>query len=327
MHRIVFLERQSVNAEFRRPAFPHEWVEYAESEQGQVVERLRGASVLIANKLSVGEAELSELPELKLVAVAATGVDRIDLGACRRRGVSVANVRGYAAHSVAEHALMLALALRRNLLPYVEDVRRGRWAESAQFCLLTHTVRDLHASTLGVVGYGSLGRAVAELGRAFGMRVLLAEHRGAKEVRAGRTEFDGLLRESDVVTLHAPLNAETRRLIGGRELSLMKPTAILINCARGGLVDEAALAAALRAGGIAGAGVDVLSEEPPRGGRNPLLAPDIPNLVVTPHVAWASLGAMQALADQVVDNIEAFVRGEPRNIVTGEKPSTVTGDR
>ena len=319
MHRIVFLERDSVRADFRRPSFPHEWVEYAESEQDQVVERLRGATILIANKLSVGEAELSELPGLKLVAVAATGVDRIDLEACRRRGVAVANVRGYAAHSVAEHALMLALALRRNLGPYVEDVRRGRWAESAQFCLLTHTVRDLHASTLGVVGYGSLGRAAAELGRAFGMRVLLAEHRGAKEVREGRTEFDELLRESDVVTLHAPLGPETRHLIGGRELSLMKPTAILINCARGGIVDEAALAAALRAGRIAGAGVDVLSEEPPRGG-NPLLAGDIPNLVVTPHVAWASLGAMQALADQVVDNIEAFVRGEPRNTVTGKKP-------
>ena len=317
MHRIVFLERDSVNAEFRRPRFPHEWVEYAESEQRQVVERLRGATILIANKLTMGEAELSELPDLKLIAVAATGVDRIDLEACRRRDVAVANVRGYAAHSVAEHVLMLALALRRNLLPYVADVRRGAWAESAQFCLLTHTVRDLHASTLGVVGYGSLGRAVAELGRAFGMSVLVGEHRGAKEVREGRTEFDELLRESDVVTLHAPLDAETRHLMGERELSLMKPDAILINTARGGLVDEAALAEALRAGRIAGAGVDVLSQEPPRGG-NPLLAADIPNLVVTPHIAWASLGAMQALADQVVDNIEAFVRGEPRNLVNSE---------
>lgn len=318
MHRIVFPERESVKAGFRRPDFPHVWVEYPESEQEQLVERARGATVVIANKLSVGEVELSGLPELKLIAVAATGVDRIDLEACGRRGVSVANVRGYAAHSVAEHALMLMLALRRNLGPYVEDVRQGRWAESAQFCLLTHTVRDLHASTLGVVGYGSLGRAVADLGRAFGMRVLVGERRGAAVVRAGRTEFDELLRESDVVTLHAPLDAETRHLIGGRELSLMKPTAILINCARGGVADEAALAAALRAGEIAGAGVDVLSEEPPRGGRNPLLAADIPNLIVTPHVAWASLGAMQALADQVIENIEAFVRGEPQNLVNRE---------
>jgi glycerate dehydrogenase len=317
MERIVFLERESVDAEFRRPAFAHEWVEYAESRQEQSVERLRGATVLIANKLSVGEAELSELPDLKLIAVAATGVDRIDLAACRRRGVAVANVRGYAVHSVAEHVLMLALALRRNLPAYVEDVRRGLWAESKQFCLLTHPIKDLHESTMGVVGYGSLGRATAELARRFGMRVLVGERRGAREVREGRCEFDELLRESDVVTLHAPLGSETRHLVGERELRLMRRDALLINCARGGVVDEAALARALREGWIAGAGVDVLSNEPPREG-NALLAADLPNLIVTPHVAWASRGAMQALADQVIDNIEAFVRGEPRNLVNRE---------
>jgi glycerate dehydrogenase len=312
MERIVFLERESVDAEFRRPALAHEWVEYAESEQAQLVERLRGATVLIANKLSVGEAELAELPDLKLIAVAATGVDRIDLAACRRRGVAVANVRGYAVHSVAEHVLMLALALRRNLLGYVEDVRRGLWSESKQFCLLTHPIRDLHESTLGVVGYGALGRATAELARRVGMRVLVGERKGADVVREGRTEFDELLRASDVVTLHAPLSGETRHLVGGRELKLMKGGALLINCARGGVVDEAALARALREGWIAGAGVDVLSNEPPREG-NPLLADDIPNLIVTPHVAWASREAMQALADQLVDNIEAhFVKAVNR---------------
>jgi glycerate dehydrogenase len=318
MERIVFLERGSVGAEFRRPAFAHEWVEYAESEQGQLVGRLRGATVLIANKLSVGEAELAELPDLKLIAVAATGVDRVDLAACRRGGVAVANVRGYAVHSVAEHVLMLALALRRNLPGYVEDVRRGLWAESKQFCLLTHPVRDLHESTMGVVGYGSLGRATADLARRFGMRVLVGEHRGAASVREGRTDFDELLRASDVVTLHAPLNEETRHLVGERELRLMKRGALLINCARGGVVEEAALARALREGWIAGAGVDVLSREPPREG-NVLLAADVPNLIVTPHVAWASRGAMQALADQVVDNIEAFFRGEPRNLVMSDE--------
>lgn len=318
MERIVFLERKSVGAEFRRPAFAHEWVEYAESEQPQVVERLRGATVLIANKLSVGEAELEELPRLKLIAVAATGVDRVDLAACARRNVAVANVRGYAVHSVAEHVIMLALALRRNLLGYVEDVRRGLWAESKQFCLLTHPIRDLHETTLGVVGYGSLGRATADLARRFGMRVLVGEHKGADSVREGRTEFDELLGESDVVTLHAPLSEETRHLVGHRELRLMKRSALLINCARGGVLDEAALARALREGWIAGAGVDVLSREPPRDG-NPLLAPDLPNLIVTPHVAWASRGAMQALADQVIDNIEAFFRGTPKNLVMSDE--------
>jgi glycerate dehydrogenase len=317
MERIVFLERESVDAEFRRPAFAHEWVEYAESTQEQSVERLRGATVLIANKLSVGEAELAELPDLKLIAVAATGVDRVDLAACVRRGVSVANVRGYAVHSVAEHVIMLALALRRNLLGYVGDVRAGLWAESKQFCLLTHPIRDLHETTLGVVGYGSLGRATADLARRFGMRVLVGEHKGAEVVREGRTEFDELLGESDVVTLHAPLNAGTRHLVGERELNLMKRTALLVNCARGGVLDEEALASALREGRIAGAGVDVLSREPPREG-NPLLAPDVPNLILTPHVAWASRGAMQALADQVIDNIEAFFRGAPKNLVTGK---------
>jgi glycerate dehydrogenase len=230
MERIVIPERGSVDAEFRRPSFAHEWVEYAETEQGQLVERARGATVLIANKLSVGEAELAGLPGLRLIAVAATGVDRVDLAACGRRGVAVANVRGYAVHSVAEHVLMLALALRRNLLAYVEDVRRGLWAESKQFCLLTHPIRDLHESTLGVVGYGSLGRATAELARRFGMRVLVGERKGADSVREGRIEFDALLGESDVVTLHAPLNGETRHLVGERELRLMKRGALLINC-------------------------------------------------------------------------------------------------
>ena len=317
MERIVIPERGSVDAEFRRPSFAHEWVEYAETEQGQLVERARGATVLIANKLSVGEAELAGLPGLRLIAVAATGVDRVDLAACGRRGVAVANVRGYAVHSVAEHVLMLALALRRNLLAYVEDVRRGLWAESKQFCLLTHPIRDLHESTLGVVGYGSLGRATAELARRFGMRVLVGERKGADSVREGRIEFDALLGESDVVTLHAPLNGETRHLVGERELRLMKRGALLINCARGGVLDEAALARALREGWIAGAGVDVLGNEPPREG-NALLAADLPNLIVTPHVAWASRGAMQALADQVVANIEAFFGGEPRNLVNSE---------
>ncbi|HVG30731.1 MAG TPA: D-2-hydroxyacid dehydrogenase [Pyrinomonadaceae bacterium] len=319
MERIVFLERNSVGARVRRPSFAHEWREYAESRQEQAVERLGGATVAIMNKIALGEAELSQLPALKLVAVAATGTDRIDLGACARRGVAVTNVRGYAATSVSEHVLMLILALRRNLAGYREDVRRGLWQQSKQFCLLAHEIGDVRADTLGVVGYGALGRATAELARAFGMRVLVGEHKGAGKVREGRVRFEELLRESDVVTLHAPLSDETRHLVGARELGLMKPSAILINTARGLLVDEEALAAALRGGRIAGAGVDVLSNEPPREG-NPLLALSLPNLIVTPHVAWASRGAMQSLADQLIDNVEAFVRGEPKNIVTEEKP-------
>ncbi|MDT7542503.1 MAG: glycerate dehydrogenase [Acidobacteriota bacterium] len=317
MERIVFLERKSVDAQVRRPAFAHEWREYAESEQANVVERLEGASIAIMNKLSLGEAELSRLPDLKLIAVAATGTDRIDLASASRRGVSVVNVRGYAATSVSEHVLMLALALRRNLPAYREDVRRGLWQQSKQFCLLTREIHDLRGAAFGVVGYGALGRATANLARAFGMRVVIGEHKGAKEIREGRVAFDELLRESDVISLHAPLNAETRHMIGERELASMKPTALLINTGRGQLVDESALADALRSGRIAGAGIDVLSNEPPREG-NPLLELELSNLVVTPHVAWASRESMQTLADQLIETIEAFARGEPRNLVIGK---------
>jgi glycerate dehydrogenase len=205
---------------------------------------------------------------------------------------------------------MLALALSRNLSGFREDVRAGLWQRSEQFCLHTREIRDLHGSMLGVVGYGTLGRGVERLARAFGMEVLISEHKGAAELRDGRTAFDDVLRRSDVLTLHTPLNEETRNMIGREELSLMKPTAILINCARGGVVDEAALAGALREGRIGGAGVDVLSTEPP-GAGNPLLNPDLPNLIVTPHVAWAGRQAQQTLADRLIDNIEEVVNGKP----------------
>lgn len=310
--RIVLLERDSVKADFRSPGFPHEWVEHRVSTQDEVVERLAGAEVAIVNKLRVDADALARLPGLRMIAVAATGADNIDLTACVERGIVVSNVRGYAVNTVPEHALMLMLALRRKLFEYVSDVRAGLWGKADTFCLFHHPVGDLHGATLGIVGGGALGAGVARLAGAFGMRVLLAERKGAGEVRPGRTAFDDVLRESDVISIHCPLNADTRGLIGEAELSAMPAHAILINTARGGIVDEQALANALRAGVIGGAGMDVLSVEPPRKG-NPLLDPGIPNLIVTPHMAWASAEAMQALADQVIVNIEAFVAGEPRN--------------
>jgi len=318
MERIVFLDRNTLRADLRPPAFAHEWREYAETHPGEVVERLAGATVAIVNKVKLGDAELARLPALRLIAVAATGTDNIDLESCRRRGVSVSNVRGYATHTLPEHVLMLMLALRRNLASYERDLRGGAWQNAGQFCLLTHPIRDLYGSTLGIIGYGALGQSVGRLARAVGMRTLVAEHKGAPSVRPGRTSFAEVLGASDIVTLHTPLNEETRHLIGAAELARMRPAAVLINCARGGVVDETALLEALRRGVIAGAGVDVLSQEPPCEG-NALLESDLPNLIVTPHVAWASLQAMQALADQLIDNIEAFVRGEGRNLVTGEE--------
>jgi glycerate dehydrogenase len=317
MERIVFLDRNTLQAEIRPPAFAHEWREYGETRPSEVVERLTGASIAIVNKVRIGERELAELPALKLIAVAATGTDNLDLKSCRERGVSVSNVRGYATHTLPEHVLMLILALRRNLSNYQRDLRAGKWQRAEQFCLLDHPIRDLHDSTLGIIGHGALGQSVERLARAVGMHTLVAERKGAGTVRVGRTPFAEVLGASDIITLHTPLNDETRNLIGAAELAGMRPTALLINCARGGVVDENALIEALRAGVIAGAGVDVLSREPPRAGHA-LLELDLPNLIVTPHVAWASLQAMQTLADQLIDNIEAFVRGEGRNLIGDE---------
>lgn len=317
VERIVFLERGTLRADIRPPNFAHEWREYETTEQAQVVERLRDATIAITNKLALGAAELAALPQLKLIAVAATGLDKIDLAECQRRGIAVTNVRGYAIHTLPEHVLLLLLALRRNLVAYRADVQAGAWAKAAQFCLHTHPINDLYESTLGLIGYGALGQAVAQLAQGVGMRVLVAERKDAAQVRAGRTPFAEVVRVADSLTLHAPLNEETRHLIGAAELKAMKPTALLINCGRGGLVDETALVAALRAGEIAGAGVDVLSAEPPRAG-NPLLEVELPNLLVTPHVAWASRQAMQALADQLIANIESFVQGEAKNLVNRE---------
>jgi glycerate dehydrogenase len=307
METIVFLERDTLKAELRRPAFEHVWRDYGTTRPEEVLERLEGATVAVINKLPLRAEVLARLPSLRLIAVAATGTDNIDLEFCRARRIEVSNVTGYARSTLPEHALMLMLALRRNLLAHDAAVRAGGWQRAGQFCLHAREIRDLHGSTLGLFGRGALGRGVERLALAFGMEVLISEHKGAAAVREGRTPFAEVLGRADVLSLHVPLNEETRGMIGREELRLMKPSAILINCARGGVVDEGALAEALRAGRIAGAGVDVLSAEPPREGENPLLDADVPNLIVTPHVAWAGREAQQALADQLVDNIEAFV--------------------
>lgn len=311
---IVFLERDSVRAEFRRPAFAHVWREYPLTPPEQVEERLAEATIAITNKVVLRGELLARLPRLKMIAGAATGTDNLDLTWCREHGIVVSNVRGYAVNTVPEHAIMLALMLKRRVLDYRRDVAAGRWQAAPLFCFFDYPIGDLHGSTLGIVGRGSLGQGVARLGEAFGMRVLFAEHKGAAAVREGYAAFEQVVAEADVLSLHAPLTAQTRHMIGAAELRGMKRDAVLINTGRGGLVDEAALAAALREGRIGGAGFDVLSREPPAEG-NPLLDPDLPNFILTPHVAWASERAMQILADQTMDNIEAYVRGEPRNRV------------
>lgn len=314
MHKIVFLDRDSLEAVIRRPACEHEWVEYASTSQAEVVERLNGATIAITNKVRLTADDLTRLPDLNMVAIAATGTDNVDLAACRERGVIVSNIRNYSLVSVPEHVFTLILALRRNLRAYITDTENGLWQSSTRFCLLGHPIGDLAGSRLGIVGYGALGRKVAALGRAFGMQVCVHSRSPVEDADVEVLPLDELLRSADVVSLHLPLNEQTRNMIGAPELATMKSGALLINTARGGLVDEAALAQALRDGVIAGAGFDVLSKEPPVP-DNPLLQLRHPGFILTPHVAWASSGAMQTLADMLIDNIDAFTRGEPLNQV------------
>lgn len=312
--RIVFLDRDSIRADFRRPAFEHKWTDYPQTTKPDVVARLADATIAISNKVPIMAEAISELANLRMIAVCATGTNNVDLDACRARGIVVSNIRDYATHTVPEHVFTLMLALRRNLLAYRGAVKSGAWQRTEQFCLMDYPIEDLYGATLGIIGGGALGTAVRRLAEAFGMRVMLAERKGAATMRAGYTPFATVLEQSDVITLHLPLTPESRNLIGAPEFARMKTTAILINTARGGLVDEQALAVALREGRIGGAAFDVLTEEPPRSG-NPLLDLDLPNFILTPHNAWASRAAMQTMADQLIDNLEAFVCGTPRNRV------------
>lgn len=269
------------------------------------------AAVVVTNKVSVDETFMRQAPNLKLICAAATGTDHIDVAAARRRGIEVCNVRGYATPSLVQHVFASMLALATRLTEYHDAVRAGRWQQAARFSFLDHGIVELAGRRLGIIGHGELGRAVADVARCFGMDVMIAARRGAV-AGDGRIAFEEVLRRADVLSLHCPLTDETRGLIGARELAMMKPGALLINTARGGIVDEAALAAALRAGSLGGAAVDVLTAEPPRRG-NPLLAADIPGLIVTPHIAWASREARQRLVDEVRFNVKSWAAGQIRN--------------
>jgi glycerate dehydrogenase len=315
MEHVVFLDRQSLKANVRRPSFEHTWEEHVQTLEADVVTRLKNATVAITNKVPIRKATLEQLPNLKMIAVAATGYDVIDVAACRERGVGVANIRNYAVHTVPEHSFALIFALRRNITAYRDDVLRGRWQAQDQFCFFDHSISDLYGSTLGIFGEGALGQGTAKIARALGMRVLFADHPPPKAPDVEFTDPDTVLAESDIISLHCPLTPESRNFIGLEQFRKMKRTAILINTARGGLVDEAALKEALETGLIAGAGFDVLTKEPPKDG-NPLLDIKTPNFILTPHVAWASDGAMQFLADQLIDNVEAYIAGKPQHLVT-----------
>jgi glycerate dehydrogenase len=318
--KIVFLDRDTISPDttLRAPSFAHEWVQYDRTRAEQAAERIRDADIVIVNKVKLPAEVLAQAPKLKLIAVAATGTDNIDLAACQQRGIVVSHVRNYAVHTVPEHTFALIFALRRSICAYRDAVKAGRWQEAAQFCFFDHPIRDLTGSTLGIIGDGVLGQAVAGIGRALGMRVLFSAHKG----RAGQgrlyTPFEEVLRQADVLTLHCPLNANTRHMIGPAEFAQMARKPLLINTGRGGLVDEAAVGPALQAGQIAGAAFDVTSVEPPPVDHPFMALLDRPDFILTPHVAWASAEAIQALADQLIDNVEAFVRGTPVNQVLPE---------
>lgn len=312
MH-IVFLDSDTLPTRPFRFDFEHRYTAYGLTAPEQVAERIADADVVVVNKVLLGAAEFAAAPRLKLVALAATGYNNIDLEAAGSHGVAVCNVRAYGNDSVAEHAFMLMLALMRNLPAYQRDVAAGIWEKAPFFCHYAAPIRNLNGKTLTIAGRGNIGTTLAGYARAFRMDVLFAEHRGAPVVREGYTAFDEALERADVVSLHCPLNEHTRHLIGERELKRMKPQAVLINVGRGGLADEAAVLAALKYGQLGGAGFDVLTAEPPRQG-NPLLT-RLPNLIVTPHVAWASEEAIARMTGMIEENISAFVAGRPQNLL------------
>ena len=282
--------------------------------KSQVKERIDGADIVYTNKIQLSESLLADAPRLKYIGLTATGTDNIDLESARQHGIAVANIRNYCTESVVEHVFGVLLMLAHSLSDYRQTVRQGDWKTAADPFLLIHPVRELSAMTLGIVGYGALGKGVASIGRAFGMNVIVSVRPGNSTTIDGRVAFDDLLTQADVISLHCPLNDDTRNLFGAEQFRKMKSTAILINTARGGLVDSAALAAALQDGDIAAAAVDVLPKEPPVDG-DPLLDYQGDNLIVTPHVAWATNEARQNAIDELAANAQAFVEGEERNRV------------
>ena len=311
---IVVLDRDTlVNRPFDFD-FPHTLSSYGTTEAHETLERIRGADIVITNKVVISAQAFAENPQLKLVAVTATGVNNVDVEAAKQNGTAVCNIRAYGNESVAEHAFMMMITLMRNLPAYQRDVAAGLWENSPFFCYLGAPMRDLNGKTLAIFGRGNIGKTLATYAQAFKMNVVFAEHKNAQSVRDGYVSFDEAIRSADVVSLNCPLTPQTANMIGEAELQQMKPGAILINCGRGGLVDEAALAAALKYGQIGGAGFDVLTQEPPRDG-NPLLKARLPNLIVTPHIAWASQEAANRLFDILLDNINRFVAGNPQNLV------------
>ena len=281
----------------------------------EVVARITGVEVIFANKVRLTREILDQSDAVQFIGLTATGVDNVDLTAAKEHGVAVCNMKAYCTESVVEHVFAVLLNLSHNISRYNQSVRAGNWQKASDFCMLEFPLRELSAMTIGIVGHGELGRGVEKIARQFGMSILIARRQGQDATADdGRTDLQDLLQQSDVVSLHCPLTDETRGLISAAELKLMKPNAILINTARGGLIDSEALVAALGSGEISAAAIDVLPQEPPIDG-NPLLDYAGDNLIVTPHIAWATIEARQNAIVESALNVVAFLEGEERNRV------------
>ena len=281
---------------------------YPSTLDTQVLERVQHADVVITNKVVLDAETLKQCVSLKLILISAPGTNNVDLAQAKAQGITVCNCQGYGTSAVAQHTLMLMLALATSVIQYDHAVKQGEWNKSPIFCLLDFPIVELAGKTLGILGYGELGQAVAKLAEAFGMKIIV----GALPNRStgNRVALSELLPQVDFLSLHCPLTEETRDLIDNKAIEKMKPSAFLINCARGGIVNEHDLATALRTGKIAGAATDVLSVEPPKEG-NVLLANNIPNLIITPHSAWGSVDARQRIVQQLTENASAFQQGKP----------------
>ena len=316
----VFLDLSTVDRDDLDLAPLHEviadWTLHPRTTPVETAARIADAEVAVTNKVVLDADTLAAAPRLRLVCAAATGTNNIDTEAARRLGITVSNARDYATDSVVQHVFALLLTLVTRLDDYRADIRAGRWSASDQFCLLDHPIRSLAGMRMGIVGWGVLGQATARLAEAFGMQVLVAESL-QESVEPGDTRrypLNDVLASCDVISLHCPLTPDNHHLINDAALSRMAPGSLLLNTARGGLVDPLALAAHLRSGHLGGAGIDVLEPEPPPA-DHPLLADDLPNLVLTPHTAWAARSARQRVIEEVAANIRAFAAGTPRNIV------------
>lgn len=319
--KIVFLDQDTIpkSINFKGPNIPHELVCFDRTDTTETNQRIHDADVIITNKVKITAENIKQAKNLKMIAVAATGCDNIDLDACAANNIVVSNVRNYAIHTVPEHTFALIMALQRNLFAYHQSIKDGRWQASGQFCYFDFPIQDLANSTIAIIGSGALGQSVANIARAFGLKVQFVSRQSYTKIvdsASQLTEFQHILKTSDIITLHCPLTEQTRGLIGVKEFALMDKKPILINTARGGLVDELALEQALLNGQIRGAGFDVASQEP-IGTDHPFMRMlDLPNFILTPHVAWSGIDAIKNLVDQVLNNIVSFYNNQPTNVVT-----------